>query len=347
MKKNISLLLLVCLIFTVFTSCSGIPFFGTENGKPNEEDENQGVEGGKQDSEDGKQDSEDGEQDSEDGKGNMLNGKKIIFIGNSYIYWGKTVLESKTLTQKERQNDKGYFYQLCKKMGAEVEVTNWTFSGHAIGHLFSNECSKCSCDHKSYLEDRYYDYVVVSPGAESIFDKTLSKVMNFFKETNPDVKFIVMGTACSYGYNSTYGDKYTYQKDILADFEDQGILIADWGGLMDGIVRGEYTVPNATQTYSLNSFIVKDGKHGTMLTGYLEAMFVYCVITGESATALPYDFCLDTSVRKEFNADTFLSKNTSTTYKTNFVEIFKSEADMNGIQQLVDWAIENKPYRSE
>ena len=281
------------------------------------------------------------------GETNMwLNGKKIIFIGNSYIYWGKTVLESSAKTQAERQNDQGYFYQLCKKMGAEVEVTNWTFGGHGVGSIFSDNCKHCSYDHKTYLTDRYYDYVVISPGAESNFDTTVIEVMNLFKEANPNVKFIVMGTACAYGYNSTNSTDYCYQKDLLAGFEDQGILIADWGGLMDGILRGEYTVPNATQDYSINSFIVKDGKHGTMLTGYIQSMLIYSLLTGDSATTLPYDFCLDSSIRAEFDADRFISKNTTETYGTNFVEIFNSEADMNGLQQLVDWVLKNKPYRN-
>ena len=276
----------------------------------------------------------------------MLNGKKIIFIGNSYIYWGKTVLESSAKTQAERQNDQGYFYQLCKKMGANVEVTNWTFGGHGIGSIFADECTHCSYDHKTYLQDRYYDYVVVSPGAEANFDQKMATVMDFFREANPNVKFIVMGTACAYGYNSTYSTEYIYQKDLLAGFEDQGILIADWGGLMDGILRKEYTVPNATQEYSINSFIVKDGKHGTMLTGYIQSMLIYSLLTGESATTLPYSFCMDTSIRAEFDADKFISKNTTETYGTNFVEIFNSKADMNGLAQLVDWVLKNKPYRN-
>ena len=115
---------------------------------------------------------------------------------------------------------------------------------------------------------------------------------------------------------------------------------------MDGILRGEYTVPNATQDYSINSFIVKDGKHGTMLTGYIQSMLIYSLLTGDSATTLPYDFCLDSSIRAEFDADRFISKNTTETYGTNFVEIFNSEADMNGLQHLVDWVLKNKPYRN-
>lgn len=278
----------------------------------------------------------------------MLNTKKFIFIGNSYIYWGKTVLGSSSNNLEDRQHDEGYFYQLCKRMGANVDVTNWTFGGHGVGSIFSDSCSHCNgCDHKEYLTDRYYDYVVISPGAETGFDETMQKVMAFFKEANPDVQFILLGTACAYGINGTDSPDYMYQQALFAPYEDQGVLIADWGGLVSGILNGTYTVPGATQEFTRSSFIVKDKKHGTMLTGYLEAMFVYCVITGESATTLPYSFWDETSLREEFDVEKFLNQNTSEDYTSNFVEIFNSEADMKGLQQLVDQVIKEKPYRNE
>ena len=45
-----------------------------------------------------------------------LQGKKVIFIGNSYTFCGYNVLtkQNDVLTQAERSNDQGYFYQLCK-----------------------------------------------------------------------------------------------------------------------------------------------------------------------------------------------------------------------------------------
>ena len=277
----------------------------------------------------------------------MLNTKKFIFIGNSYIYWGKTVLETNDKTLAARQHDEGYFYQLCKRMGANVDVTNWTFGGHGVASIFSDSCKHCSCDHKEYLTDRYYDYVVISPGAEGSFDETMTKVMAFFREANPNVQFILLGTACAYGINGNDSPDYMYQQELFAPYEDQGILIANWGGLVSGILDGTYTVPGATQEFTRSSFIVKDKKHGTMLTGYLEAMFVYCVITGESATTLPYSFWDETSLREEFDVDKFLNRNTTEEYTSNFVEIFNSEADMKGLQQLVDQVIEEKSYRNE
>ena len=92
-----------------------------------------------------------------------LDGKKIIFIGNSYTYYGKTVLEKKQtyLTQASRSNVKGFFYQLCKENGANVEVTNWTFGAHDFTDLFKNCTANRGCDgvdHASYLVDRNFDY---------------------------------------------------------------------------------------------------------------------------------------------------------------------------------------------
>ena len=51
-----------------------------------------------------------------------LDGKKVLIIGNSFCYYGHAVLRdgNTVLTQEQRSNDKGFFYQLCKSQGAEV-----------------------------------------------------------------------------------------------------------------------------------------------------------------------------------------------------------------------------------
>ena len=50
---------------------------------------------------------------------NSLHGKKILFIGNSYTFYGNTVIHKgyTVLTRERRDNDPGYFYQLCKLGG--------------------------------------------------------------------------------------------------------------------------------------------------------------------------------------------------------------------------------------
>lgn len=85
---------------------------------------------------------------------------------------------------------------------------------------------------------------------------------------------------------------------------------------------------------------------GTMLTGYIEAMMVYCAITGESAVGMPYDFCFDKSLRSEFDMVKFVNSNSKDSYTTNFDAVFNSEAHMKGLQKPVDWHLVNKPYRT-
>ena len=230
-------------------------------------------------------------------------------------------------------------------MGAEVSVTNWTFSGHGVRRLFEESCQYCGVDHRSYLEDRYYDYVVVSPGSEYNFQNTMETVMAFFREANPNVKFVILGNHMPYGYSSY--DDLDYITDTYAPFEDQGVIIADWGKIADDIIRGDCAVPGATQEYTRGTFLVaKDNYHPNMLTGYLEAMMLYCAITGESAVGLPYSFWCDNDRSPEFDLDVYL-KNQYSGVTTNFDDVFNSESDMNGLQQLVDRYLAEKPYRND
>ena len=203
-----------------------------------------------------------------DGKEDMkesLNGKKIIFIGNSYTYYGQTVFEkSQTrLTQKSRMGDRGYFYNLCKLNGAEVDVTNWTFGGHNLEHLFGGSCTaNRGCDgedHKAYLTDPYYDYVVIQPGSgaapSASFLSDMETVMNFFKAANPDVKFAVLVPYCAYG---TIGSTIALAKDFLNGLKtvaSMGVTVVDWGGLVMDILNGKVSVPDSNLIYTNNSFI--------------------------------------------------------------------------------------------
>lgn len=286
-----------------------------------------------------------------------LDGKKIIFVGNSFIYYGQTVLEKKqtVLTQEQRNNDKGYFYQLCKTNGDEVSVTNWTFGGHSLDHLFGGNCSAnrgCDgVDHLSYLTDRNYDYVVISEGSgarcNDPFVEQMEKVMKIFREANPDVKFVYLCNAAPYGISSAT-DKTYRQTNILNHLkvlESQGVIIADWGKLVTDIINGTAAVPNATQEYNQNSFIIRksaaDGYHPNLLTGYITSLMAYCAITGRSATDQSYDFCATTgSSFISFQSKYYTYGNAT----TNFRDIFASDSDMKGIQQLIDKYLSEKAY---
>ena len=71
----------------------------------------------------------------------------------------------------------------------------------------------------------------------------------------------------------------------------------------------------------------------------------YCAITGENAEGQDYSFCGDMKVNRDFRFSSFI--NSYYTYNgatTNFPEIFESENDMKGIQQLVDTYLAEKAY---
>lgn len=63
----------------------------------------------------------------------------------------------------------------------------------------------------------------------------------------------------------------------------------------------------------------------------------YCAITGGSAIGQEYSFCSDANIHGlfdfDYNIKTYYTYDNAT---TNFPEIFASENDMNGIQQLAD-----------
>lgn len=271
-----------------------------------------------------------------------LQGKKIIFIGNSYTFWGQTVLVKGTgvLGQEERSNDLGYFYHMCKSKGIDVSVTNWTFGGHDITEIFDGPCDKgddkcLGQNHDYYLQDRYFDYVCIQPYKEKEYAGDivahLKYTMDFFRQANPNVCFLLLvpQMAPERGYE--------WFKDMEA-LKDEGVRICNWGGMLHDISQGTTQVPGATLPYFRSSFVnTLDDHHENLLAGYITTLFVYCAITGDSAVGQPYDFCGDITRNPLFDLEAFREKNyPGGASQTNFVEIFRSEADMAGLQQLVD-----------
>ena len=300
---------------------------------------------------------------------NPLNGKKFIFVGNSYTYYGQTVIggSSSTLTQSKRSNDNGFFYQLCKNNGAEVSVTNWTFDGHNLRYLFSDSCGATNkpCvgeNHKTYLTDRYFDYVVLQPGKSDIVDGTsaedvaaVQSMLDFFKSANPNVKFVLLVPYHCYG---TIGSDLLLAKtylNSLKTYESQGMIVSDWGGVVMDILNKKVQVPNSTLSYTKNTFVIsksaKDGYHPNMLSGYITTLTTYCAITGERARGKTYAFCNDANLRPKESSYYFDFANFITTFykngaTTNFDKVFASKTDMLGIQKLVEEHITAKAYRN-
>lgn len=292
-----------------------------------------------------------------------LDGKKVLFIGNSFTFYGHVVIEKSTTTFEldERDNDHGYFYQICKSNGQEPYVVNWTFGGHSLHDLFSGTCNAdrgCDgVDHLSYLTDLAYDYVHISGGGglanQETFIEDMARVTSIFREANPDVKIIFAPSTSVYTVNGDTVDTYKLREesaiiDHLDALRDDGIIIADWGKMLVDIMEGTTEVPGATQEYTKTSFIVArtadDGYHPNQLTGYLTALMAYCVMTGESAVGQSYAFCNDRTIHKKFDFYEF-QFNKYKKASTNYIRIFHTESDMLGLQQVIDEYIKAEKER--
>ena len=230
-------------------------------------------------------------------------------------------------------------------------MTNWTFGGHDFSSLFETCTADRGCDgedHKSYLVDRNYDYVIMQQGSGSAnipdFVEKIETVMNLFKEANPDTKFVFLVQHLAHDGNYRWLSK-------LKELENNGVTIVDWGAVVYDIINGKVKVPGATQTYNKNSFIVcksaKDGYHPNMLTGYITTLMTYCAITGDSPVGQDYSFCNNSAINAEFSFSKFISKYyTYNNPTTNFNAVFASEKDMKGIQTLAEKYLNEKASRN-
>ncbi len=278
-----------------------------------------------------------------------LDGKRIIFIGNSYTFWGLVTLSEPagTFTQAGRSHDEGLFYQLCKANGMEVEVTDWVYGGHNVTDIMSHSCmyenGDClGVDHLSYLETPYFDYVAIQPFFETEYTgdlvSHLQPTVDFFRQANPNVRFLLLIPHMTFESNFVWYDS-------VPQLQESGFIICNWGGMIQDIIHRKVSVPGATEEYWRPSFVIgkypDDGYHQNILAGYLTSLMVYCAITGDSAVGQPYAFCDDTSLSSRFGLENYRSNNYIHEPYTNFVEIFRSEADMRGLQTLTDQYITN------
>ena len=271
----------------------------------------------------------------------VLDGKKVLFVGDSFLFYGRAVLPNTKESEAARQNDTGYFYQLCKANGADVSVTNWTYGGTGLAAIMDTYIPN--------FQEYSYDYVILSGGRNSAttyatLSETLDRYIEVFRGANPNVKIFYLVT--SGAHNISVNESFSI--DVLNNLdkiEEKGITVLDWGKMVADIIRGNVRTPGATMPYEKNSFIVAksstDGYHPNQLTGYIVSLFVYCGITGDSALWQPYGFW-DNS---EFDPDGYL--NTYYTLGTsNYQDIFNSPEDMRIIQMLVDQYMAEKAYLS-
>ena len=282
-----------------------------------------------------------------------LQGKKVIFIGNSFTYYGRCVFEKAQSEYglEKRVNDMGYFHRICQENGVEVSVTNFTFGGHTLKDFYSGDCQADrghnGLNHLDYLTDRNYDYVILQNGSNSasapeILDEC-KPLMELFRKENPNVQFVFLVQ------HRVHSMPYQWRGSIKG-LEEAGFIVVDWGAVVNDIITGAATVPGATESYDQNSFIISksesDGFHPNMLTGYITALMTYCAITGEKAEGQVYDFGENDILFGTNALSAFRGKQYTYNRITNFDKILRTEADMRGIQKLIDQYLAEKAYRN-
>lgn len=284
-----------------------------------------------------------------------LDGKKFIFIGNSYTFYGKCVLEKKTTnqSQEERSHDQGYFYQIAKENGADIEVTNWTYGNHCLEDTFGGSCAADrGCDghdHTADLVDRNFDYVMFQESSKRIenFLESVDTIMALFREANPNVKFFCLVPLRLYELDT---DECRNVLKNLKAVEEKGVTIVDWGRLVYDVYTGTTAVPGSTMTYDRHSFVISqsatDGHHQNMLAGYITAQMTWCAVTGDAAEGQEYRFTGNPSVNAAFDFDAYIEKYYSYGgVTTNFDKVLKSKTEVTGFQKLIDKYLAEKAYR--
>ncbi len=364
MKRVLALILTLALALPLFSCGGGLEPVteGEKNTKPEETKETKPTQTAEETKTQTEEQTETGEPyappaDSESVQ-HPLDGKKFIFIGNSYTYYGKCVLEKKNTvqSQSERSHDKGYFYQIAKENGADIEVTNWTYGNHCLEDTFGGSCeANRGCDghdHSADLTDRYFDYVMFQESSKRIdnFLESVDTLMAFFRAANPNVKFFCLVPLRLYELESSSAECRAVLQN-LKTVEEKGVTVVDWGKIAYDVYKGNTEVPGSKLSYNRHSFVISksasDGHHQNMLAGYITALMTWCAVTGDSAVGQEYRFTGDPTVNAAFDFAKYRSSYyTYGTVITNFDKALKSKTEVNGFQQLIDKYLSEKAYRT-
>lgn len=267
--------------------------------------------------------------------------KKAIFIGNSFIYYGGCVYtgktwkidESESINYEKRQDDRAYFYQICKQYGIDISVTDATHGGRVLANFTpagdGEEYSTVGIDLLAGYDLSSYTDVFISEAGRNNpnFIRDIEAVMSRF--TNPETKFYYLI------HNYTASQKHNEIYDALPYLREKGVKIIPWGNLVYDIWVGDAEIPDAECKYNKNSFIVnqsaRDGFHENLLCGYITAQMCFTAMMGISAEST------DTSFSGEvIDFDEYISAHYGFEGSTtNFPEILRSR-DMAVIKKYCD-----------
>jgi hypothetical protein len=154
--------------------------------------------------------------------------------------------------------------------------------------------------------------------------------------TNSKTKFFYL----SHSY--TYSKNHTKIINNLDDLENLGVGIIEWGKLVDDVIDGRASVSGGTQKYKKNTFIKNKGDtyHPNPLAGYITAQMAYCAVTGKSAVGqMPDVYNVGNTLKYGKSAvgySAYISKHYNSSTSSNFKAVLKSEADMAGLQKLMN-----------
>lgn len=266
--------------------------------------------------------------------GISLSGKKILFIGNSFVYYGGAVEHG-----SQKKADKGWFYQICKYNGDNVTVIDATYGSHHLYDYTSSGCKSGSChngkDLLSGLDLKSFDYVFISESGNNN-SNFVKDVKNVKKRFPSSTKFFYL----SHSY--TYIKNHTKIINKLSEIKSLGIGIIEWGKLVDEVIDGKSKVSGATVSYNKKTFIKNKGDtyHPNPLAGYITAQMAYCALTGKTAVGqLPDVYDIGNTLKYGKSAvgySAYISKHYSSSSSSNFKQVLKSQADMKGLQKLMD-----------
>lgn len=275
-----------------------------------------------------------------------MSNKKAIFIGNSFIYWGGCVTfitnDEANDAIRAQGGDKGYFNEVCKANGVNIDVYNYTYGGQSLSWVYNNKLKNLD---KTFLDSIDYVFISEAGGADENFLTTVNSIISLFPNAEQTAYLC---------HEFAYRTDDTKAIDNLPALAEKGVKIIAWGELVCDVYNGKVEVPGATLEYNRNSFVKHstgtmpenaavtslsgngDSHHQNPLAGYITAQMCFSAISGVACEGQTYSFCSDKTIAPQYDLQNFLECQYNNGQTSNFIEIFNSPADMLGLQKLMD-----------
>lgn len=284
----------------------------------------------------------------------FMTDKKAIFIGNSFIYWGGcvTFIENHGIYEEVRAQggDKGYFNEICKANGINMDVYNYTYGGKDLAWIYENKLTSLD---KTFLESIDYVFISEAGGGTKDFLKTIESITALFPNAEETVYL---------GHEHAFRTNDTNTLDAYPTLSKSGIKVVAWGELVCDIYNGRVEIPGSTLEYNKDSFVkhstgdmpphaavtslqnTGDSHHQNPLSGYITAQMAFAAISGSSCEGQKYSFCWDKTIAPQYDLENFLECQYNNGHTSNFIQIFNSSTDMLEIQKLMDLYINEYNY---